>query len=443
MSFLKKFFRSGRQTPTPTHQDPSFYPKSSQTRPEAQECSFQIQASNKNDLPPVYSPGQTSVDIILDNIRQSNRLDIFAEKGAFNVLRSRTFHVHLDCNKALQPNTRQAILLMAKYLLLIAKTYDCEMTFFFIGYPNQHSPHLSDEDKGFLTDLLKVWFTESFVDASTLVENNSRLSALGKWMKDPTTFRADVSSDDKHTQLLTHVQEMMLPYNYGWHQRDLQIDQVPKLVNSAFQYSQKQRKCLNQVRFTFQREIKRYQRMKEQDTFFPFTALFLMGAPLHEREVQAIKECQGAWANTTKDWLGRQPKQLGQQLKLENEFQISTAVFRDYLNENAITLYREIDKSSFEDDVNDLIVFSEGKILQYLPHPHAWFKYLNCHNKRVDRFDLKTTNTYDTSRLCVPGTSIIEMPTVPQVRDALELEDLTKMPVVDDEFLNPPPSTIC
>lgn len=262
-----------------------------------------------------------------------------------------------------------------------------------------------------------------------LVETNSRLSTLSDWMTKSMTFDVHAQLDERHTQLLTHVQEMMLPYTYGWHQRDLALDRVSTLFNSAFKYSERQSKCLNQVRFTFEREIEHYKRAKVNDRSFPFTALFLMGSPLHSNEVDAIRKCQGVGAKTMKDWLGRQPKQPGQQLPTdghENEFQISTAVFSDCLNNNAIKLYQAVDNmgSNPQEDINDLTVFSEDQILKYLPHPDAWFKYLNCHDKR-------------SSPLLLTGCSIIEMPTVSQVKAALHLEDLSDLDVVEnDEFLS-------
>lgn len=152
MSCFRTLFSSHRKPAIPigsshrTHQDPSFTASASKTihlGPEALDDRIQIRAPNDNESPPAYSSRQASTDVILANIVQSNQIYMFDAKGAFNVLRHRTVHVHLDCNYALKPQTRKAIQLMAIYLLLIAKTFNCDMTFFFIGFPNKESPHFS------------------------------------------------------------------------------------------------------------------------------------------------------------------------------------------------------------------------------------------------------------------------------------------------------------
>ena len=119
-----------------------------------------------------------------------------------------------------------------------------------------------------------------------------------EWVDDKTNFVEGDTDDDKHVRLLRLTREKMLPFWYGWHQRDLTVETLREYHGSAIVEAAKQPKSLNSVGFTYERSIKHYMRLlkkakKDDPTAeaYPITNIFLLGSVMQPTKILAIKKC--------------------------------------------------------------------------------------------------------------------------------------------------------
>jgi hypothetical protein len=406
------------------------------------------------DDPPAYNhPAATgdetqpdSVKAILNILRDADAMRDFGIKGAFSGLRQRHSHVWIDSNYIHLPNTKNAIQVQALFLLLIAKAQDLDMTFFFTSYPNKKSKDLSDEAKKRLDVLSELWETQSLQQAVALVERTPKLQQLGirDWIDNPANYNAEDTDPEKHTKLLIHVREKMLPYWYGWHQRDITMERLPKLQNSAILAASKQPKALNAVRFTYEREVKRYLRLIEQDQAYPLTAIFLLASAMQPTEITAIQKCQESGRQIKRTGGRKQSKRLlsreAKEHKEEDDeaegkgtqFCIAAGVMVENMDATAIEGYKKIDTfATGEDDINDMTEIQESKVLDFFLSALCLFKMLNSHHPSVDNMPMAASEQYGSLRL-TPNGNVITMPRVSDVKKIFGIEDLSNL-VLDDE----------
>jgi hypothetical protein len=250
------------------------------------QASFQIAFQDESLQLPQYE-SSASVDAILQIMRQANGLKLFEIPGAFSVYNERHFDIWIDSNFQLKSNTRNAILLKALFALQMGKSTNCNMTFYFTSYPNIKSKSLSENGRACLKSLRKLWETQSWEEAVGLVQRTARLGVtlkIQEWLDDEKNFVEGDSDNDKHVKLLGLAREKMLPFWYGWHQRDLTVKTLIEYHGSAIYAANKQPKPLNSVRFTYERSIKHYLRLlkkaKDDPTAeaYPVTNIFLLGS---------------------------------------------------------------------------------------------------------------------------------------------------------------------
>ncbi|KAH7112249.1 hypothetical protein B0J13DRAFT_269154 [Dactylonectria estremocensis] len=96
-----------------------------------------------------------------------------------------------------------------------------------------------------------------------------------------------------------------------------------------------------------------------------------------------------------------------------------------HLSQAAVSGYIEIDNfGTKENDINDLTFLDESDVLKCLLSPKAIFKILNSHNPQVDNLDFNTKKELYSNIPLSGNDSIITVPTVKQLKDALHIEDL-------------------
>lgn len=435
--------------------------KSMQPVGRGRKLSFEIAFQDENLRLPQYEK-IPSVDGLLQIMRQANGLKLYDIQGAFSIYNERHFDVWIDSNFQLKPNTRNAILLIALFNLLMGKSTDCNMTFYFTSYPNTRSKNLSNDGRECLKALKELWITQSWVDAVGLVQRTATLGVtlkLQKWIDDGEVFVEGETDDEKHVKLLGVVREKMLPFWYGWHQRELTIQKLKDLHGSALNAARKQPKSLNSVRFTYERSLKHYLRLlkkaKDNAEAYPITNLFLLGSVMQPTEVAAIQNCQESDGNEIKK-AGVVRKRLRQQQQKQQQqgevvegqgtqFQISAVVMTKQMSGAAIAGYRGIDNFAVgEHDINDLTTLDEDDVLNHFLSRETIFKINNCHNPEVDN-NLKFSSDrelYSSIELTNDNNKTITLPAIKQVKDFLGIEDVSSLARdvddSDDEDENPP-----
>ncbi len=125
-----------------------------------------------------------------------------------------------------------------------------------------------------------------------------------------------------------------------------------------------------------------YQRLKTLNEANPTTVLLLTGSALQPTEVAAIK-------TSLKE--GNEEKE-----KVEgsgSQFCISILLLTDYMDDKVIEAYDDLDDcASGDKDIVEVVPASEKMVLLYCLSPKAFFKWLNSHDKKVDRIRKSTAN---------------------------------------------------
>jgi hypothetical protein len=427
-----------------------------------QSSEFQIAFQDEHLPLPEYESIR-SVDAILQIIRKANAMKLYGIPGAFSIYNERHFDIWIDSNFQLKPDTRNAILFKALFALQVGKATNCNMTFYFTSYPNTKSKSLSENARGCIKSLKKLWESQSWEEAVRLVRHTAILRdtlKIKEWVDDEKNFVEGDTDNDKHVKLLGLAREKMLPFWYGWHQRDLTVKTLSEYHGSAIYAASRQPRSLNSVRFTYERSIKHYLRLlkkaKDDPTAeaYPVTNIFLLGSVMQPTEIVAIKKCQESDGNEIKN-AGVAKKLLRQQQRQQQkrevvegqgtQFQISAVVMTKHMSSAAVAGYREIDNfAEGEDDINDLTTLDESKVLRHLLSPKTLFKVNNCHNQEVDN-NLKFTSNdevYSNMVLTNDDNKVITLPAINQVKDVLGIEDLSTLARAaddsDDEDENPP-----
>ncbi|KAH7112342.1 hypothetical protein EDB81DRAFT_862703 [Dactylonectria macrodidyma] len=445
--------RESDQDPTPnarvslpdfTSKAPHDKGKARQPQGIAHQSSIRI-VTQDDDAPQYESIA--SVDALLQIIRQADCLKLCGIPGAFNILKERHFDIWIDSNYQLNSDTRNAIQLIALICLQLGKATDCNMTFYFTSYPNTKSKNLSDNSRNCLKSLRDLWGTDSWKGAVQLVAGASILETelgIQKWLNNEENFAKGETEDEKHVKLLGHVREKMLPYWHGWHQRDLNAESLIRYHGSAIFAAQKQPKSLNSIRFIYERSMGYYIRLMKQSTadpskdVYPITNLFLLGSIMQPTEIASIKkfhESEGnEMAKEAKKLLRQQSQQQAEVVKGQGtQFQISSVLMTKHLSQTAVSGYIEIDNfATKENDINDLTSLDESEVLKCLLSPKAIFKILNSHNPLIDNLDFITKKELYSNIPLLGHNSIITVPTVKQLKDALHIEDLSALPRADD-----------
>ncbi|KAH7111958.1 hypothetical protein B0J13DRAFT_631677 [Dactylonectria estremocensis] len=268
---------------------------------------------------------------------------------------------------------------------------------------------------------------------------------IQKWLNNEENFAKGETEDEKHVKLLGHVREKMLPYWHGWHQRDLNAERLIQYHGSAIFAARKQPKSLNSIRFIYERSMGHYIRLLKQSTadpskdVYPITNLFLLGSIMQPTEIASIKKFQESEGNEMAGAAKKLLRMQNQQQQAEvvkgqgTQFQISSVLMTKHLSQAAVSGYTEIDHfATKENDINDLTFLDESEVLKCLLSPKAIFKILNSHNPQVDNLDFSTKKELYSNIPRLGNDSIITVPTVKQLKDALYIEDIFALPRADD-----------
>ena len=274
-------------------------------------------------IPPPYSATPRKIEaekpigaakVILDTVREAHHKQLHGINGAFSVLAERHIHVWIDPSYLLSKNTKVSIQLLAAMHLQLGQAMESDMTFFFTSYPNLLSENLTEAERQQLRQLIRLWETSSWSKANEMVQRNDILRngfGLSRWMEDTQNFKpnketggarhteqregeaSQMTANEKHTILLAHVRDLMLQFWHGWHQSEFAgPDDLFKLCKEATKAAKRQRKSLNSVCFTYQREIGLYLRLRELKEAYPVTCFPLIGSMMQSGEVNAINDYQ-------------------------------------------------------------------------------------------------------------------------------------------------------
>jgi hypothetical protein len=378
------------------------------------------------DTLPNYTEFKTpqSIKSILYMIKVASEMTYYGVKGAFTILGQRHYIVWVDDNNNMHHTTKRAILFMTTILLLLAKAFDCNMTFFFAGTCNMESPGLSQEGRAKLQALQDLWTVQHWRDAVEQVDSSKILISLGirdwiynkfsKTSKKSDNIISDETDDEKLTLLLEHIRDLKLPYWHGYHQRELKDkDSFRELYISALKNSTRQPKNLNNLRFTYQRTMGLYARLKTKSgQTQPTTVLILTGSPLQPTEVHQIQEYQREGGRGKNKIMGQ-----------GTEFCIETMVFAERMNEQEIGRFKELDDfEKGENDIQDTIILRDSLMVSHGPGARLLLKVFNAQDSNIDHMNLKEQEKYGESRLN-PGVERPELPSVEQIKVALGLDN--------------------
>ena len=373
---------------------------------------------------PGYAEYPPSVEAILNTLKDANNyvdntISSDAPRSAFNVLRNRHHHLWIDNNHRLPRATKDSIILVATLLLCLGKAYDCNMEIFFTGFSNQDSKKLSQSKKSRAKTLELLWKTENWDDAVRLIGENAELRhpdlELDQWLIQgqvgshyaaSTNATERLKDDEKHALLLAHVRELKTLYWAGWHQRDLNPEDLKGLYTKSVAAARQQPKNLNNAYFTIKREIALQRRLYEMHNAEPTTVLLLLGSPLLDSEREAIKRDQSRVTGGGA------------------EFSIETLLFREYLEDRTCKNHARIDDSAGGDrDIYDVTELREPNLLTSLLSAKTWLKILNSHERSIDSLKFKKEeDKYGARKINVPGQSIT-LPSVSQMMKELGIED--------------------
>jgi hypothetical protein len=411
-----------------------------------------------------------SAKIILDTVREAHQMQKHGINGAFNVLAERHIHIWIDASYLHSRDTKIAIELQAAIHLQLGQAKDSDMTFFFTSYPNLDSENLGKSERKLLLQLIRVWETSSWSNAEEIVSRNEILSShfeLASWMKgdfkpkrkegemaqveqvEQAGERHDGASErspnEKHTILLAHVRELMLPFWHGWHQRDFAgVDDLFLLCKEARKAAKRQRKCLNSICIMYRREIGLYLRLREQKQAFPVTCFPLIGSMMQSGEVSAIKSYQQVNDHKLKKRLtyNSQPKkgiwkrggaassnaetvegEIDAAARRDLPFQITGMVDIEEMSVDGVKGFQDID-SAFkgEDDINDIKTYMHTMYLNSFFSPCALFLYYNGHNKEVDDVEISQEDMYGAVSLTTATEKKILIPHVKEFMEILGMD---------------------
>ncbi|KAK3385191.1 hypothetical protein B0H63DRAFT_522534 [Podospora didyma] len=348
----------------------------------------------------------------------------------------------------------------ALLFLLLGRALDVDMEFFFMSRSNTESHQLTNAERKKAEALDMLWYTQNWSEAKALVETNTILQnmglvewinanspaeeeiqrtgpgAEGGWMasqrtggyRQPQAGAQAVNSQgatttetakERFTRLLNHVRDLKVPLWQGFDQRDITLARLQKEHKSAVQKSKKQPKSLNNVRFTFEREIGRYRRLMAGNEAVPTTVLLLTGSPLQPTEADNIIKFQEN-NSIKKDRGGNADGVRGQ----GSQFCIQTMAWTEHMDEEGKDCLRRIDDAfKGDDDINDLTEVNDTLLLRKGPAAKLLLKVLNSHNKAVDSMQLKKQeDMYGRTELVRPNEHLT-MPTFKEVAKILGQDD--------------------
>ncbi|KAK8096407.1 uncharacterized protein PG998_014275 [Apiospora kogelbergensis] len=405
--------------------------------------------SNTHLPPYTVLPQPPSAHKIAASIRAG--LDLRIDHGpvnAFNSLRQRCFRVWIDDNHRLQPVTKSGIRQIVFILLLLAQTTDCEMEFLFMSQSNTQSQNLSEASRSKAEARDELWYTTSWDDAKALVERSPALKTLGidQWIKTNSAIQrqhqgnhqtsstgpngaqmSDIreikeeTNNEKHVRLLFHVRGLKAPDWQGYHQRDLDMKKIRNLHIAATKRAKQQPKCLNNISFTYYKEIGEYKRkMVRKESATPTTVLILTASPLQAAESDAIMKFQKE--NDVSMFKRRGSETVEGQ---GTQFCISTLAFGQFIDKSNMKYYVNIDDHfPGEDDINDLIPVNDTMIAKFGLSAKSWMKLLNAHNPTIDNMKFKKEEEkYGTEPLVTNDQDPLTMPSLVDIKRAFGLVD--------------------
>lgn len=218
-----------------------------------------------------------------------------------------------------------------------------------------------------------------------------------------TGLRTD---QEKHALLLAHVRDLKSLYWAGWHQRDLNLEDLKGLYAESVAAAKQQPKNLNNASFTIRREIALQKRLQETENPDGTTVLLLLASPLLDRETESIKrDLNGVTGGAA-------------------EFSIETLLFCDSLDVKTRQNHAIIDDSFNGDrDIYDVTEINESRFLISLFSERLWLKVLNSHVRSIDRLKFKREeDKYGKKTISVPGQPIT-LPSVSQIMEGLRLKN--------------------
>ncbi|KAH7110971.1 hypothetical protein EDB81DRAFT_894623 [Dactylonectria macrodidyma] len=144
--------------------------------------------------------------------------------------------------------------------------------------------------------------------------------------------------------------------------------------------------------------------------------------PTEIASIKKFHESEGnEMAKEAKKLLRQQSQQQAEVVKGQGtQFQIS------------LRAHDQAPESNRQNDINDLTSLDESEVLKCLLSPKAIFKILNSHNPLIDNLDFITKKELYSNIPLLGNNSIITVPTVKQLKDALHIEDLSALPRADD-----------
>ncbi|KAF4772735.1 hypothetical protein HER10_EVM0008864 [Colletotrichum scovillei] len=365
---------------------------------------------------PAYPVEERSKADIIRLVQEANK------ENAFRPLQEKVYQVYMDENHKQDAKARRCIKLVGAFLRLLAVAYGCEMSFFFTSYSNSDGVYVSEAKSKMAEALNQLFKTSSWDGAVAIVEDSQTLQNMGfqEWMrklvideKNKSAMKR-MSDVEMHNRLLNHVREEKIGFWQGWRAKDLTLEKLVAVYDTAVEEARAQPKLRNSVRFTIERSIALQSRLSNDEESHPTNVILLTASPLEIKEAELIK------------------KQLKAVKGGGSEFSIQVVLFDGNLSKEVAKYHRQLDEQQSGDrDIYSTISFDEAKLLGEGLSSLALSTILNGHSREVARRKLSADQKYG-----IHGGATFKLPAVAELQKALGLETSRseeQTPVFGDE----------
>ncbi|KAK1657778.1 hypothetical protein BDP55DRAFT_684730 [Colletotrichum godetiae] len=352
---------------------------------------------------PAYPNEERSKADIIRLVQEANK------ENAFRPLREKGYQVYMDESPKQDAEARRCIKFVGAFLRLLAEAYGCEMSFFFTSYSNSDGVYVSEERSKMAHALDQLFKTSRWDEAEAIVKDSPTLQDMGfqAWMRKlvieeekKTSAMERMSDGEMHCQLLDHIREEKIGFWEGWRAKDLTMEQLLAVYNTAIKEAQAQPKLRNSIRFTIERSIALQSRLSNNKTSHPTNVILLTASPLEYKEAELIRK-------RLKDVKGG-----------GSEFSIQVVLFDGNLSKDVAKYHRQLDEQQSGDrDIYSTIAFNEAKLLSEGLSSLALKTILNGHSREVARTKLRADEKYG-----IRGGVPFKLLAVAELQKALGLE---------------------
>lgn len=383
----------------------------------------------EKDALPTYTheaDAPLTLKIVLDALKScASQGKKYGIAHGFNAFRYREWLIYIETDNSVPPAARWAIMFLSLLLLQIGRALNSRMTFYFTTMSNENSDDITDEDAAEDQALKVVWLSETWTAAMDVINNSTLLKerGLAKWVnkleQDIVAQGKKATRSDKHILLLNEVRERRCNFHRGWSRSNLDTKKLKELILKAWDASDEQPLCCNSLRLTYQRLTDLFEMRRMDKNSHPTTAVVLTASPIQSSEVAEIAKFQ----RKVLDTFNYKPIVKGE----ISEFVLTTYAFTGDMDEEPKRCYNTLD-TQFEakehEDFLDCNFINEHTMRNNFLVGLMLMKMFNGHEKRVDN-KVRFGNEKDKyGKDLVPPGEIFTIPSVAEVRAAIEQDDV-------------------